>query len=320
MRDWIERIKDRLLLLDLPRGNTVLKGLGALAVLLALYYPVGMAIVHRVDDDPAFTAPETAGGSRAVDMAIALIDREVNINRWTANDPFFLPGAALDNMPNFQQGVISALARFSFELTDQLGRVRGSSSTDPDLQKAAGLLQYPGNVWVWDPSVSWAPTATSEQQYREALKRLRSYNERLSRGEAIFERRGDNLMATLDRIALDLGAASAALDQRIREGSGLLIDTQADDVFYHVKGQTYAYYLLLKALQVDFANVVQEKELTAVWERMLSSMQSAAILDPLIVINAGPDAWIRPSHLAAQGFYLLRARTQLREITNILLK
>jgi hypothetical protein len=27
-----------------------------------------------------------------------------------------------------------------------------------------------------------------------------------------------------------------------------------------------------------------------------------------------------PSHLAAQGFYLLRARTQLREISNILLK
>ena len=27
-----------------------------------------------------------------------------------------------------------------------------------------------------------------------------------------------------------------------------------------------------------------------------------------------------PSHLAAQGFYLLRARTQLKEIGNILLK
>jgi hypothetical protein len=27
-----------------------------------------------------------------------------------------------------------------------------------------------------------------------------------------------------------------------------------------------------------------------------------------------------PSHLASQGFFLLRARTQLREISNILLK
>ena len=27
-----------------------------------------------------------------------------------------------------------------------------------------------------------------------------------------------------------------------------------------------------------------------------------------------------PSHLASQGFFLLRARTQMREVTNILLK
>ncbi len=30
--------------------------------------------------------------------------------------------------------------------------------------------------------------------------------------------------------------------------------------------------------------------------------------------------WLWPNHLTAQGFYLLRARTQLRELTNILLK
>ena len=43
-------------------------------------------------------------------------------------------------------------------------------------------------------------------------------------------------------------------------------------------------------------------------------------MDPLLVINGAPDAVILPSHLAAQGFYLLRARTQLKEISNILLK
>jgi hypothetical protein len=33
-----------------------------------------------------------------------------------------------------------------------------------------------------------------------------------------------------------------------------------------------------------------------------------------------PNWQFLPSHLSAQGFYLLRARTKLREITNILLK
>jgi len=49
-------------------------------------------------------------------------------------------------------------------------------------------------------------------------------------------------------------------------------------------------------------------------------MAQAASLQPWVVINGAPDAQFMPSHLAAQGFFLLRARTQLREITNILLK
>jgi hypothetical protein len=39
-----------------------------------------------------------------------------------------------------------------------------------------------------------------------------------------------------------------------------------------------------------------------------------------VVINAAPDGILLPSHLAAQGFYVLRARAQIREITNVLLK
>ena len=45
-----------------------------------------------------------------------------------------------------------------------------------------------------------------------------------------------------------------------------------------------------------------------------------AIVAPWVVVNGAPDSQILPSHLVAQGFYLLRGRTQRREITNILLK
>ncbi len=40
----------------------------------------------------------------------------------------------------------------------------------------------------------------------------------------------------------------------------------------------------------------------------------------LIVSNGSPDDLYPANHLLAEGFYLMRARTQLREITNILLK
>ncbi len=305
-------------------GGRTLAGLAAAALVVAvLYYPIGMVLVHKIDDDLAFGQEGEAlapKASRSVALAAALIGREVDSHRWVANDPFFMPGAALDNMPNFQQGVVAALARFAFELTDQIGRTRGSSQTDPDLQEAAGLLQYSGTKWVFDFSTSLAPTATSEAQYRKARRALLSYNGRLSEGNAVFERRADNLMATLDRFALDLGSSSAVIDRHIAEHAGDIIDLRVDDIFYNVKGQLCAYYYLLRELEHDFANIIEERELGSAWRQILGSMKHVAELDPWVVVNGQPDAQVMPSHLAAQGFFLLRARTQLREITNILLK
>ena len=292
-----------------------------LGALIVLYYLVGMVWLHRIDDDPAFAAETSApeGGSRAVALTADLIDREINTHRWVANDPFFMPGSMLDNMPNFQQGIVTALSRFALELTDQIARTRGSSQMDPDLNNAAGLLRYPGDIWIFNPSTSLAPTASSESQYRQAMIALRAYNERLAAGNAVFEDRSDNLLATLDRIAGDLGSGSAALDRRLSE-AGFGIDFEADDLFYANKGRLYAYYLLLRELGVDYARVIQERDLGAAWAQMLDSFRAAATLQPWFVVNGAPDSQTLPSHLAAQGFFLLRARTQLREISNILLK
>ena len=289
--------------------------------LLALYYALGMLWLHEVDDDPDFALESTApeGGSEAVAVAADLIDREINTHRWVANDPFFLPGSMLDNMPEYQQGIVAAISRFSLELTDQIARTRGSSQADPDLERAAGLLRYPGTIWIWDLRTSWAPTATSEQQYRQAMAALRNYNQRLSQGQAVFDARADNLLGTLDRITADLGSSSAAIDQKLQAAT-FWPDFTADNLFYANKGRLYAYYLLLRALQVDFANVIRERQLDGAWTQTLESFRAAAALQPWVVVNGAPDGQLMPNHLAAQGFFLLRARTQLREISNILLK
>ncbi|WP_169543545.1 DUF2333 family protein [Sneathiella aquimaris] len=287
------------------------------------YYVGGMIWIHKINDDLTFLPAErntVKGGSAAVEVAAGLIDREINQNSWTSNDPFFMPGALLDNMPNYQQGIMSALARFSFELTDQIGRTRGSSQTDKDLQTAAGLLQYSGTVWSWDPTVSLLPTASSERQYNKARKALISYNQRLADGRAVFEKRGDNLQATLNRIASDIGSSTAVIDKHIAENAGAYVDFEADDLFYGFKGQAYAYYTVLTALSQDFENLIRERELGNAWNQMLVSFRSIVELDPYVISNAKTDGQLFPNHLAVQGFYILRARTQLREISNILLK
>lgn len=304
-------------------GNLLKRILIALVILVLLYYPIGMLVVHKVDDDIDFapSAADTAeGGSMAVAYAAGLVDREVNQNNWTANDPFFQPGVMLDNMPNFQQGIMSALARFGFELTDQLGRTRGSSEADPDLQRAAGLLQYPGNVWIWNPSVSLAPRASSESQYRDARERLLAYNARLAKGKANYDIRADNLLATIERFAADIGSSSALIDRHLNEEAGSFFDAEADDIFYFTKGKLYGYYMVLQGLGTDFEPIIKERNLQKPWNEMMESFRKAALLDPWVVMNGDPDAQFQPNHLATQGFYLLRARTQLREISNILLK
>ncbi len=298
------------------------KMVGVGVALVALYYIGGAWIMYRIDANMDFKPRQEAQGgqSAAVAMSVALIERETREQGWTANDPLYKPTTLLDNTPNFQQGLIAALARFSFELTDQLGRTRGSSQADPDLQEAAGLLQYAGDKWLWDPSVSLMPTATSEQQYRKAADSLRNYNNRLASGNAVFERRSDNLLATLDRIALDIGSSSAVIDQHVSDKSGFPIHRQVDDVFYTVKGQLYGYYMILNALGDDFETIIAERNLQKPYKEMLRSLELGISLEPWVVINGSPDSQMIPCHLCGQGFYLLRARTQLREITNILLK
>jgi hypothetical protein len=135
----------------------------------------------------------------------------------------------------------------------------------------------------------------------------------------VFEARADNLLGTLDRMAADLGSASAAIDRHLQD-SGFWPDFVADDLFYTNKGRLYGYFLLLRAMQVDFANVIRERQLTGAWSQTLESFHSAAALQPWVVVNGAPDSQFMPNHLTSQGFFLLRARTQLREVSNILYK
>jgi hypothetical protein len=294
---------------------------GGLVVLFVLYYPVGALIVENIDDDPQFAPSGMAPGeSRAVAVAAGLVTREVDVHSWTPMQPFFMPAGILDNMPNFQRGIAAALGRFSTELMDQLGRTRGSSQTDRDLEQARGFLNEQPNVWIWQPSVSFWPSATSAQKYRAGRDKLVSYNKRLAAGQAVFERRSDNLQALLDRIANDEGSDSAVIDQQIIEQAGNLFDMHCDDIFYFNKGRLYANYLLMRELGADFEQVIKEKGLTPSWQQTVETFRIASQLEPWVVWNGWPDAFLIPNHLAAQGFYLLRARTQLREISAILLK
>lgn len=296
----------------------------SLTVFVFFYYLIGMVIVENINDDRNYAADRMADptiGSYAVEMSIAMVDREVNHHAWISNDPWFKPGALLDNMAHYQKGVMSANAIFAIELKDQLSRTRGSSQVDDNLREVASGINYAPDRWYWDPSVSiFLFVAPAEKQYNSALTNLKKYNERLGKGEATFERRSDNLLSTLDKFSLDIGASSDFISRKIYNGIGCVLDTKADDLFYDVKGRSYAYWLLLKGLRADFNKVITDKDIGSSWDLLEQSLAALIDLDPMIVSNCDADGFLFQNHIAAQGFYLLRARTQLKEITNILLK
>ncbi|HEY7690055.1 MAG TPA: DUF2333 family protein [Dongiaceae bacterium] len=315
-RRWLPRLRG-------SGWRRMLKWIGIfLLIVIVFYYPLGALYVHEIDDDPNFGPGDVApGASRAVAMAAALIDREVNQHEWPANDPWFLPGAILDNMPNYQIGIITALRRFAQEMTDQISRVRGSSPSDPDMEAARSRLNNDPDIWVVDFRISAVGvTSSSERLYRSGRDSLLSYNRRLAAGQAVFERRADNLQYTIDRIAKDLGSLSAILERQVETGSQEMIDFNADNVFYETKGELYAYALILRELGADFDPVIKQRNLTVAWTEMVDNLEKASQLQPWVVVNGAPDSAIFPSHLSGQGLFLLRARTQLGEISDILLK
>jgi hypothetical protein len=314
-----------------PRISNFLSGLSARTkrrmilfalVLFVALWSAGMYARHKIDDDVNFavTPADFTGGSHAVAIEAALIHREVDVHKWVSNAPFFEPSHYLDNMANFQQGIVYALGRFTISLGDQIGRARGSSQIDPDLDHAVGFLKYSPTVWIFNPKTSLLPTTSSDTQYRSAREALLSYNKRLAAGQAVFDPRSDNLMATLDSISADLGSQSALIEQYLAEKHFWLTESHSDDIFYATKGRMYADYLILRELKTDYAQVIKDRDLTAIWDNALTSFKEGIELRPLIIIDGAPDSQFIPSHLAAQGFFLLRARTNLREISSVLSK
>ena len=86
------------------------------------------------------------------------------------------------------------------------------------------------------------------------------------------------------------------------------------------KGRMYADYMMLDALQKDFGNIIEERQLHAAWGKMLESLRVGMSFGHFFVLNFHPDSTVLANHLSSQGFYLMRSRTQMREITDILAK
>jgi hypothetical protein len=264
--------------------------------------------------------------SAIVTLAAALTDQNVNQNSWVSstllykvgffgvdwdNTPFF------DNKASFQRGVNQVVRRTAIQLADNLGRVRGTSGINNDLQDARGNIQFDEGTWYFgtDPFGFKTPTPS---YYRAAIDSWNRFNTSLGTCEAVFDTRADNLLQLLDGMASDLGNTSDILRRRSEEFNAGWFDTRADDRYWFAFGQLYAQYALLEAAHADFGDVIRERNLTAIWAEMERQLQGALRIQPAIISNGSEDGWIMPTHLATMGFYTLRVRSNMVEIRAVL--
>lgn len=273
---------------------------------------------------PAAPAQQTCKRSEIAEMSAYLVDFNVNRNAWISsmlvsklglfgipwrNTPFF------DNKAAFQLGINQVMRRTTTELVDTLGRARGTSRIDQNLQDARTALAWDEDAWYIGLR---GPTRPTPSVYRGAIQNLRAYNSNLEKCQVTFDARADNLLLFLDRIAGDMGSTSDILRGQIEYSDAGWFDPRADDRFWFAYGQLYAYYGILTAARSDFSAVIRERNLTVLWDTLDSQMRDALDMQPWLISNGNESSFIFPSHLATMGFNLLRARSQIVEIRSVL--
>ncbi|MFI0847356.1 DUF2333 family protein [Mesorhizobium sp. IMUNJ 23232] len=267
----------------------------------------------------------TCGRSAIADVSADLIQFNVNDNAWISSMILYKLGLFgidwdhtpfMDNKASFQRGINQAVRRTTTELADNLGRVRTTSQIDADLQDARGNMQFDEETWYFGLQ-PFGPKTPTPSYYRDAIAKLRSFNDRLEKCQTVFDARADNLKIYLDRIASDIGSTSALLKDRAENYNYGFFDPRADDRFWFAYGQLYAYYGLMKAAEADFEDVIKQRNLTNLWQTMDAQFVAALKIQPWLVANSS-ETGIFATHLTTMGFYVLRVRSNMVEISNVL--
>jgi hypothetical protein len=274
---------------------------------LLFYYFIGSNVVENMDVTTEYKLPaEKTVKSELLNSMAFLIQREIDEKMWTPNLPIFFPAYVLDNMPNFQIGVMSAVR-------DNAAVVRNfrynSEKQQKEAKKAYAYLRYAPNVWLLSRAKGMSIAPSSNVQYRKARKELLHFN-----GDSEFLPTDDDLTALLRKISGNLQKITRKSEDYQQEHCSDLFDTKADDLFYYNRGYAFAQWQMLKAAGTDFKKIILDKDAYTEWTFLLSSLKKTAEFKPLTVRNACSDSSFAPNHLLVQNYYLLRALTAAQQV------
>jgi len=244
------------------------------------------------------------------------------------------PSIWMDNVPNWEFGVLVQIRDFSRSLRNDMSRSQSQSLEDKDLTIAEPQFNFNSESWIF-PS--------TEGEYRTGIKALESYLARLSgtgTDDAQFYARADNLAAWLAIVEKRLGSLSQRLSAsvgQIRVNTDLAGDraaqqstpspaemvtktpwTQIDDVFYETRGSAWALIHLLKAVEHDFLDVLKDKNALLSLRQIIRELEATqeTVWSPMI--SNGSGFGFLANHSLVMASYISRANAAIIDLRSLL--
>lgn len=318
-----------------------------LAVLLAIVSVVILVLMFLWSREPAQFSPlertrtalgkqEPVPGTTTTQTMIELIDVLLEKRGGYLSNDLLPPGAFLDNMPNFEFGVVSQLRDLAIVLRNDFSRSQTQSIEDVDLAEAQPLLASPNDRWL---------LPSTEGQYGKARAHLISFRDRLAdtgEPDAQFFARADNLALWLSVVEKKLGSLSQRLGNAVghhRLRTELAGDPAAqqstatqplafvrtpwskiDDNFYEARGQCYALIHLLNAIRVDFHDVLERKNALVSLDQIIRELEATqdAVWSPVILNGSGYGFFANHSLVIAN--YVSRATRAIGDLRILLIQ
>lgn len=272
------------------------------------------------------TAPGVLTTNTIIAVASTLLDKP---GGYLSND-VMPPGVWVDNMPNWEFGVLVQVRDMSKVMRENLSRSQTQSAEDPDLIIAEPGFNFPNDSWVFP---------ASESQYREAIAAMESYLLRLTdpaNPEARFFRRADNLNAWLANVESRLGSLSQRLSASVatsRQDNVLptsianaatremMVQTpwnQIDDVFYEARGASWALLHLLRAIEVEFRDVLEDKNAVVSVAQIIRELEGTQSFMFSPVILNGDGFGFVANHSLVMASYISRANAAIIDLRALL--
>jgi hypothetical protein len=252
---------------------------------------------------------------------------------YLSND-LFPPGVWLDNVPNWEFGVLTQVRDVARAYRIDFSRSQSQSSEDPDLSIAEGKFFFDSESWALPPS---------ESEYREGIRLFRRYLDRLADPQdrrAQFYARSDNLRQWLQGVETRLGSLSQRLsasvgkrqldtslagDRAAAQSTETPLDEdyktpwlELDDVFYEARGQTWALLHLLRAMEHDFRDVLEDKNALVSLRQIIRELEPTQ--DPLwspMILNGGGFGPLA-NHSLVMASYVSRANAGISDLRQLL--